>query len=177
VWVDGEKVLNNWSDAAWTNLSATSGTFEPGNHKVTVEYYERGGNAGITVGLQVLPVAPPPTPDTAAPDSTITTPANKAVVPAGSVTATGTSTDDKGVTEVRIGVRNRDNNLWLQGDGSWGTAYAYRLATVDSPGATSTGWTINVNLPAAGNYAFDARARDAAGNLDGSAAWRPFSVS
>ena len=57
-------------------------------------------------------------------------------MPAGSVTATGTSTDDKGVTEVRIAVRNRDNNLWLQGDGSWGTAYAYRLATVASPGAT-----------------------------------------
>ena len=97
-------------------------------------------------------------------------------MPAGSVTATGTSTDDKGITEVRVAVRNRDNNLWLQGDGSWATGYAYRLATVASPGATSTGWSINVNLPTAGNFAFDARARDAAGNLDGSAAWRPFSV-
>ncbi|PWN02682.1 hypothetical protein DJ010_13360 [Nocardioides silvaticus] len=177
VWVDGEKVVNNWSDAAWTNLSGTSGTLDAGTHKVTVEYYERGGSARLTLNLQVLPTAPPPTPDTAAPDSVITAPANKATVPAGVVTATGTATDDKGVAEVRVAVRNRDNNLWLQADGSWGTAYAFRLATLANPGATSTGWTIGVNLPAAGSYAFDSRARDAAGNLDGTAAWRPFSVS
>ncbi len=115
-----------------------------------MEYYERGGGAYVNVAVQVIPVAPPPPPDTAAPDSTITTPANKATVPAGSVTATGTSTDDKGVTEVRIGVRNRDTTLWLQGDGTWASAYAYRLATVASPGATSTGWSIDVNLPAPG---------------------------
>ncbi len=176
IWVDGDRLINSWSDGVFSGLTATSTTLDTGVHNVVVEWYDNTGDANVSVALETIPVAPPPTPDTAAPDSTIATPANKANVPAGSVTATGTSTDDKGVTEVRIAVRNRDNNLWLQGDGSWGAAYAYRLATVASPGATSTGWTINVNLPTAGNFAFDARARDAAGNLDGSAAWRPFSV-
>ncbi len=174
VYVDGDRVINSWSDGTFTNLTGTSPTLDPGNHKVTVEYYDRTGDANVSVGLQTIPVTPP-TPDTAAPDSTIATPANKASVAAGTVTATGTSTDDKGVTEVRVAVRDRDNKLWLQGNGSWAAGYAYRLATLASPGATSTNWSINVNLPS-GNFAFDARARDAAGNLDGSAAWRPFSV-
>jgi hypothetical protein len=176
IWVDGDRLINSWSDGVFSGLTATSATLDTGVHNVVVEYYDNTGDANVSVALETIPVAPPPTPDTSTPDTTITTPANKANVPAGSVTATGTSTDDKGVTEVRIAVRNRDINLWLQGDGSWGAAYAYRLATIASPGATSTGWTIDVNLPTAGNFAFDARARDAAGNLDGSAAWRPFSV-
>ncbi len=176
VWVDGDRLINNWTDGVFNGLSATSRTLDAGVHNVVVEWYDNTGDANVSVALQTIPVAPPPTPDAAAPDSTITTPANKASVPAGSVTATGTATDDKGISEVRVAVRNRDNNLWLQANGTWAAGYAYRLATVAGPGAASTGWSINVNLPTTGNFAFDTRARDTAGNLDGSAAWRPFSV-
>ena len=96
-------------------------------------------------------------------------------MPAGSVTGTGTATDNVGVTEVRVGVRDRDTGLWLQANGTWAAAYAYRLASLSAPGGTSTDWSLSVNLPP-GRFAFDARARDAAGNIDGSAAFRPFVV-
>jgi hypothetical protein len=175
VWIDGERVINTWSDGVFNGLTGTSPTLEPGNHKVKVEYYENGGGAFISVGLQIIPVAPPPTPDTIAPETTATSPAANSTVPAGSVTGTGTATDNVGVTEVRVGVRDRDSGLWLQANGTWGSAYAYRLASLSAPGGTSTNWSLSVNLPA-GRFAFDGRARDAAGNIDGSAAFRPFVV-
>ncbi|MDZ5621530.1 PA14 domain-containing protein [Nocardioides sp. HM23] len=176
VWIDGERVINTWTDGVFNGLTGTSPTLEPGNHKVVVEHYENGGGAFLAVALEIIPATPPPGPDTVAPDATITTPAKNSTVPAGTVTSTGTATDNVGVNQVRVGVRNRTTNQWLQANGTWGSTYAYRLASLSSPNATSTNWSINVNLPA-GNYAFDARARDAAGNLDGSAAWQPFVAS
>lgn len=173
VWVDGDRVINTWAEGVFNGLTGTSPTLDPGDHRVKVDYFERGGGAFISVGLEIIPVTPPPPPDTIAPNGTIVTPAANATVPSGAVSATGTATDNVGVTEVRVGVRDRDAGLWLQGDGSWGSTYAYRLATLNTPGGTSTDWSISVNLPV-GRFAFDVRARDAAGNIDGSAAWRPF---
>ena len=37
VWVDGEKLINQWSDGVLSGLTGTSPTLAPGNHKVTVE--------------------------------------------------------------------------------------------------------------------------------------------
>jgi len=176
VYVAGERLINSWAEGSSTGLSGTSPTLEPGNHRVVVEYFERGGNASVDVGLQVVPVTPEPSPDLQAPNATIATPAAHATVPSGSVGITGTATDNVGVTQVRVAIRDRDAKRWLQTDGSWSTKYAYRLATLSAPGATSTGWSITLRLPE-GKLAVDARARDSAGNIDGSAAWRPFVVS
>ena len=175
VWIDGERVINTWSDGVFNGLTGTSPTLEAGDHKVKVEYYENGGGAFVAVGLEVIPVTPPPPPDTTAPETTATSPVANSTVPAGTVTGTGTATDNVGVTEVRVGVKDRNSGLWLQANGTWGSAYAYRLASLSAPGGTSTNWSLSVDLPA-GRFAFDGRARDAAGNIDGSAAFRPFVV-
>ena len=176
VWIDGERVINTWADGVFNGLTGTSPTLEPGNHKVKVDYYENGGGAFVAVALQVIPTAPPPTPDTVAPDSTVTTPAANATVPSGAVTCTGTASDDRGVTEVRVGIRDRDAGQWLQANGTWASGYAYRQASLSAPGGTSTDWSLTVNL-GPGRYACDARARDAAGNIDPTAAFRPFVAS
>jgi hypothetical protein len=96
------------------------------------------------------------------------------------VSTSGTATDNVGVTAVRVAVYNRAGtsaNRWLQADGSWGAAYASRNATLETPGATSTTWSLGpVTLPE-GSYAIDARTVDAAGFVDPDRAWRPFTVS
>lgn len=172
VYVDGERLINSWADGTYSGLTGTSPTLDPGSHKVTVEYYERSGNASVNVGLQVIPAAAP---DTQAPDSAIATPTANSTVPAGTVTTTGTATDNVGVTQVRVAIRDRATQQWLQANGTWGSAYAYRLATLGTPGGTSTNWSYSLSLPT-GSFAVDVRALDAAGNLDPSAAWRPFIV-
>ncbi len=115
--------------------------------------------------------------DTTAPDGAITAPAVNAVVPPPTVTVSGTGTDNVGVASMALLVKDRDTGLWLRNDGTWGstTANAQRLATLASPGATSTGWTLDIPL-GAGNYTVTARARDAAGNQDATPASLQFSV-
>jgi hypothetical protein len=50
VWVDGQIVIDAWNDHSATNYSATVylGT---GAHNLRVEYYERYGNAVISVDI------------------------------------------------------------------------------------------------------------------------------
>ncbi len=117
--------------------------------------------------------------DTVNPTVDITAPAHQQTVTSNQVTGSGAAADDRGVTEVRVGVYNRDgtsSTRWLQADGSWGAAYAFRNATLGTPGGTSTTWSIGVTL-AQGNYALDVRALDAARNETDPRPWRPFSVS
>ncbi len=76
-------------------------------------------------------------------------------MPAGSVTGTGTATDNVGVTEVRVGCPRSRFRVVAAGQRHVGSAYAYRLASLSAPGGTSTNWSLSVNLPA-GRFAFDA---------------------
>ena len=178
--VDGERVIDRWVDQGATASTGTSSALQAGAHTVRIEYYERGGGAVARATTTVVDAAPPPPViDTVVPDTTVDTPTQNEVLRSGALTTTGTATDNVGVTEVHVGIYNRDDttNRWLQPDGSWGPAYAYRQATVASPGATSTGWTLSgINLPQ-GNFAIDARSFDARGNEDPDRAWRPFAVN
>lgn len=178
--VDGERVIDRWVDQGPTASTGTSSALEAGAHTVRIQYYERGGGAVARATTTVVDAAPPPpAPDNIAPDTAIDTPAQNEVLRSGALTSTGTASDNVGVTEVHVGVYNRDDatNRWLQPDGTWGPTYAYRQATVASVGATSTGWTLSgITLPE-GSFALDARSFDARGNEDPDRAWRPFSVS
>ncbi len=116
--------------------------------------------------------------DTQRPTVEVTAPSHQQQVTSSTVTGSGTAADNVGVTEVRVGVYNRDGDSatrWLQPDGSWGAAYTARTATLGTPGGTATTWSLPVPL-ADGNYAFDVRAVDTAGNVTDPRPWRPFSV-
>jgi len=87
----------------------------------------------------------------------------------------GTATDDTGVADVRIGIRDQASKLWLQPDGTFG-AYALRAAMLANPNAPSTGFTAIVTLPP-GSYGVSARATDVGGTADSTDAWIVFSVA
>jgi hypothetical protein len=151
----------NWS----YSFAATSG-----GHALTVRVTDGVAKTGQTTRSFTVTA-----PDTTAPETTATGPA--ATIDPPTATATGSATDNVGVASVTILVKNRDTNLWLKTDGTWGstTAGAQRLAVLANPGAGTTTWSLDIPL-GPGNYQITARARDAAGNQDATAASRNFTV-
>lgn len=109
-----------------------------------------------------------------APTLTLESPAVGAVlVPEEEVSFAGTATDDIGVSRVVMAVRDRDNQLWLQTDGTWGEQWAGQDADLDQAGSTSTGFLMEVDL-AEGNYGVAVKVIDTAGqSMD---AWRNVTV-
>lgn len=87
----------------------------------------------------------------------------------------GTAADDRGVADVLLAVRDDATNLWLQPDGTWGS-WTRRSVPVDDAGATTTPWSLDLDLPA-GQYLVTAQARDTAGNVDTSAERARFTVA
>ncbi|MEO8425415.1 MAG: PKD domain-containing protein, partial [Actinomycetota bacterium] len=72
----------------------------------------------------------------------------------------GGATDDIGVSAVRVTVRELDSSRYVQPNGTLSAAAAYLDATLGSPGATSTTWTLSLDLPTQGTYAVTAFAYD-----------------
>ncbi len=117
-------------------------------------------------------------PDTVEPDSTVEDPqTGNPQLDTGPLTLSGTATDDaSGVDRVRVGIRDRVGLTWLQADGSFATAVYLFDADLDAQGTTSTGWSLDVTLPA-GSYAVIPRAVDSAGNVESVRPWRSFTVA
>ncbi len=112
----------------------------------------------------------------APPDTTVGSPSQFEVI-ASPATLTGVATDDLGVSDVGVAIRDIDSGLWLQDDAVTFAAGFNRLsATLDQPGQTSTGWSLVLNLPD-GNYGASAAAVDGEGQQDPSPVWRRFIVS
>lgn len=80
----------------------------------------------------------------------------------------GTATDDKGVKAVRVALRDLDTGRYAQPNGTMAAAFATLDATLAAPNATSTTFTLPVDLPTKGNYSVEAWAVDTAGQQDGS---------
>jgi DNA-binding beta-propeller fold protein YncE len=118
-------------------------------------------------------------PDTVAPETTLTSPANNSLQPK-PVTIAGQATDAVGVARVQVHVKDRDatNRYWNFSTGAWQTGIYWHDATVSSTGATSTGWSAAFSPPeTTGRYWVAARAVDAAGNRDTSPAGVNFQVT
>ena len=78
----------------------------------------------------------------------------------------GTATDDIGVASVRVALEDQDTGRYVQPNGTMAAAFATIPATLASPNATSTTWTLGVNLPTKGEYAVTAFAVDTSGQQD-----------
>ena len=158
--------------AASTTWSLSFSATVAGTYAMTARATDQAGNAATTT--RSFSVAAP---DTTPPATVLTTPATNAILTPPTITATGSATDNVGVASVTILIKDRDSGLWLRNDGTWGstTTNAQRLATLATPGGTSTPWTIDIPL-GVGNYLITARARDAVGNQTATAAQKQFSV-
>lgn len=169
----------SFNEAALAEPGATSTTWSssvpvsaPGGYTVTARATDAA--ARTSTSTRSFSVEGP---DTSGPDTVVVTPAPKARVSGPEVTFSGSATDDVGVAAVRIAVKDRQSGLWLQDDGSWrNKASAFRLADLASPGARSTGWTLTLSLPVGHDFGFQAKAVDAAGNIDATPVWQQFQV-
>ncbi|MCB0905854.1 MAG: PKD domain-containing protein [Nocardioidaceae bacterium] len=79
---------------------------------------------------------------------------------------TGTATDDNGVDHVGLTVYDNDTRRYLQPNGTLSAAYAEINATLDSPGATSTTFSLSRDLPVEGDWSVTAYAYDTVGQID-----------
>lgn len=85
------------------------------------------------------------------------------VEPGRPMTFSGTSSDDEGLKNVEVSLRNTSTGENLSNDGTWGTgvsAGSYRISPVDIAGSTyNWSWTTPFNL-SPGTYTFTVRATD-----------------
>jgi PKD repeat protein len=78
----------------------------------------------------------------------------------------GSATDDQGVEQVRVVLKDADTSRYLKPDGTLSPTYTTVPATLAAPGATSTDWTLPVTLPTKGTWNVTAVAVDTVGQYD-----------
>ena len=101
--------------------------------------------------------------DNTDPATTISTPTNGQTTSANPVNFTGSATDNVGVDEVRLVLKNTGTGQWWDG-AAWDGQYAQFDAELDSQGEASTTWSYAFNNLPNGNYYFSARSYDNFGN-------------
>lgn len=122
--------------------------------------HDRTQIGGITTGREAF-FDLGGTTDTVRPTVTIS-------VPAGGSTHgspaqfSGTASDNVGVAKMFMSIRSRNGLGWLRRDGSFGN-YQKIVVSMDSPGATTTGWSAAPVLPD-GDFRIYLWAEDPAGN-------------
>lgn len=113
--------------------------------------------------------------DSTPPQTIVTSPASGASLAAGSVTLSGTASDNVDVAGVSVSLQNTSNGTWLQPGGTFAATQAAVATSLVNDLGTSTGWQLATSL-VAGNYTLSATAVDATGNADASPATRSFAV-
>jgi large repetitive protein len=78
----------------------------------------------------------------------------------------GAATDDFGVKAVRVALEDDDTGRYVQPNGTMSAAFATLPATLASPNATSTTWTLSVDLPTKGEFDVTAYAFDTSDQQD-----------
>ena len=103
----------------------------------------------------------------AAPDTVLSNPGTgQPALPTQHLSLSGSATDDTGVAGVELIVYDQSSGRYLQDNGSLASGFNTRSAALAAPGATSTGWTFDADLPGAGDFAVTAIAVDASGQWD-----------
>jgi large repetitive protein len=146
----------NWSYTTPFNLT-------PGSYSFTVRATDdddlttASANQGrLTVNAQIAGDLPPDT------TMTFAAPTDESLA----ISLTGTASDDKAVASVKVTLQDRDTGRYLQPDGTMASAVASLNATLGTPGATSTSWSLSRTLPTGGNWTFTAVSVDSAGQQD-----------
>ncbi len=142
------------------NLSAN---LPAGDYAVTLDVFDAAGNKD-QLRARVPFTVTSGSVDLLEPDATIDNPVHRSTVSGPVVTASGTATDNVGVAEVQVAVQDLVSRLWLQPDGTFGS-FSKTAATLTSPGAASTGWSLDLPLPP-GEYAVTPRTTDTSGRPD-----------
>ena len=118
----------------------------PGYYQIHVLNSSLVPSIGRIIRIPGTATTPPPTADTTIPNVAITSPASDANLPPGSVTVTGTASDNVGVRDVRVRVDSG----------------SYVTATTTNNWAN---WTVTFNITALGTHTLTANVRDATGNF------------
>ena len=148
-----------------------------GSFSVLVESVDAANNVAVPKPTRAFTVSNTP-PDTTAPNGTVTVPTANQAFPHAAVVVSGQATDNVGVTKVNIAIKNRTTGQWWSGTAWQATFKWFAVATLLSPGGTSTGWQYAWSPPAgAGSYALQVRADDAAGNIDPTQPFVNFTVA
>ena len=178
------------SDGSWAGAEATTGAALSASGASVVSWsasFAASVDASYTATVRATDTAGKQTavnrgfsvqasPDTAPPETTLASPTAGEELPAGTVRLSGSASDDRSVAEVRVGIKDRQANLWLQPDGTWSSSWAYLPAPLSAPGAPATDFLLDVEL-APGSYWAFARGVDEAGNVDPTASGASFSVT
>lgn len=173
---DGTWAVDNsagWFRVTPANLSAqstnwtytTNFTVRPGSYTFSVRATDDLGlttsstNQGrLTLNAQIA--------GDNAPDTRLTVTGTQTGGQTLALNLTGTATDDFGVQSVRVSLRDGDTDRYLQPNGTVSAAYADLPAVLESPGATSTNWSLALTLPTEGSWNVTAFAYDAVGQQD-----------
>jgi PKD repeat protein len=146
----------SWSYTTPFSLSAGTYSFSvraTDNDGLTTATTNQGR---LSIQAQVPGDAPPSV--TLTGSSTTTVPVTDANLP-----LAGTASDDLGVSSVELAVFDNDTGRYLQNDGTMSATYNRVKATLDTPKGTSTGWSLPLVLPTAGNFSVTAYSFDTAG--------------
>ena len=148
----------NWS---WT----TPQNLTPGNYTFAVLATDDEGITTPTASWAVMTMNAVVTGDVP-PKATITPAGVQAPSENLTLNLTGQATDDNGVAEVRLVVKDLDTSRYYHQDGSVTSSYASIPADVTNVNATSTPWSRTLVLPNQGNWNVTAYAVDTVGQRD-----------
>jgi hypothetical protein len=145
--------------------SVTKGS---GGYYVAVRALDASGKAQTAVGHRFDVASAPPPIDAEKPTVALTAPTTNQLYLSRPATFTGTAGDDRGVKQIQVAVKqNGTTKWWNPQDSTWG-AIKWFDATLDSPGATSTGWSLAWSDAAnrgSGTYFVQVRSKDTANKL------------
>ncbi|MFZ2501718.1 MAG: PKD domain-containing protein, partial [Nocardioides sp.] len=149
---------HNWTYTTPFNLT-------PGTYSFTVRATDDLDLTTPSTLQGRLTIVAGPTGDTA-PDTLITLPVFDQSLQTLNWNITGTATDNLGVNAVKVALLDSDTGRYLKSDGTMSAGFATVDATLATPGATSTTWSLPVTVPQAGTWNATAIAVDTAGQWD-----------
>ncbi len=163
--------LTSWGPAAviktTVNVNATSSPWSltvsmpTGSYQVQAKTFGKNNTSDPTKAVKKIETF---SFDDIPPNTAITSPAAGSLAST-TFLATGTASDDKGVSGMSFWFRDA-NNQYLQDDGTVASSYNTFGALPDTVGATSTIWQYQVALPHEGVWRMSASAIDSSGQAD-----------